>query len=258
MHVYTNLLGIHLPSYGLMITTGVVLANLLAILLAKRLKADYNDLLILEGYAILGGLAGAKLLYILVSFRSIDWSGVNNLKAIEMLMESGFVFYGGLIGGLLAFMLGSRIHKINAYEYMSKFIFLIPFIHGFGRIGCFMAGCCYGVPYHGFGAVIFPENSFALPGVELFPVQMAESILLFLIAGIMLVLQLTSTFDFQVEFYFLSYGICRFVLEFFRYDAARGSLGPLSTSQWISCLLVIAGLVSIIVRSSRGRKNATA
>lgn len=71
-------------------------------------------------------------------------------------------------------LLAGKIHKFNVKIYIRNFIFLIPFIHAFGRIGCFFAGCCFGIPYNGIGAVVFPENSYALPDVSLFPVQLVE------------------------------------------------------------------------------------
>ena len=137
----------------------------------KHEKLDFNDWMILEAYCILGGFLGAKLLYLLVSYKSIDWSRITDFQYFNALMLSGFVFYGGLIFGLIFVFLAGKIHKIPAGIYVRKFIFLIPFMHSFGRVGCFMAGCCYGIPYDGIGAVVFPEGSYAIPGIKLFPVQ---------------------------------------------------------------------------------------
>ena len=64
-------------------------------------------------------------------------------------MRGGFVFYGGLLGGLFGIYLGGKILKIPVWEYAQNTIPVIPLAHGFGRLGCLMAGCCYGVPYDG-------------------------------------------------------------------------------------------------------------
>ena len=154
-----------------MIASGVIVANLIAMFVLKKIKLDLNDFLILESYCFLGAFVGAKILYFIVSIDEIDWSRFFDIKYFNQLMLSGFVFYGGLIGGLLIILLGGKVHKIKSTEYIRNFVFLIPLIHSFGRIGCFWAGCCYGIPYKGIGAVIYPENSFAPSGINLFPVQ---------------------------------------------------------------------------------------
>ncbi len=254
MHVYTHLFGIVIPSYGLMIATGVVLANLVGFLVLKREQLDFNDFIILEAYCILGAFIGAKVLYLVVSYKYIDWSRLLDYKYFNDLMLGGFVFYGGLIGGLLFVYLGGRFHKIKPDQYLKSFVFLIPFIHCFGRIGCFMAGCCYGIPYHGIGAVIFPEGSFAPAGVELFPIQLVEATCLMIIAIIILLLQITQRFEYTVELYLLLYGIVRFILEYFRFDDIRGGLAFLSTSQWISVLMICVAVFSFTLRRIRNHR----
>ena len=224
MHVYLHLFGLTIPSYGLLIASGVVIGNIIAFFVLKHEKLDFNDWMILEAYCILGGFLGAKLLYLLVSYKSIDWSRITDFQYFNALMLSGFVFYGGLIFGLIFVFLAGKIHKIPAGIYVRKFIFLIPFMHSFGRVGCFMAGCCYGIPYDGIGAVVFPEGSYAIPGIKLFPVQLVESACLMIIAFAILYLQIKKQWYYTVETYLILYAILRFCLENLRYDAERGYL----------------------------------
>ena len=228
MHVYLHLFGLTIPSYGLLIASGVVIGNIIAFFVLKHEKLDFNDWMILEAYCILGGFLGAKLLY------------------LNALMLSGFVFYGGLIFGLIFVFLAGKIHKIPAGIYVRKFIFLIPFMHSFGRVGCFMAGCCYGIPYDGIGAVVFPEGSYAIPGIKLFPVQLVESACLMIIAFAILYLQIKKQWYYTVETYLILYAILRFCLENLRYDAERGYYAGLSTSQWISIGFLVAAMVSVV------------
>ncbi|MCF0145663.1 MAG: prolipoprotein diacylglyceryl transferase [Eubacterium sp.] len=251
MQVYINIFGFTIPSYGLMILIGIAAANFAALPLIRIKKADINEFVILEGYAALGALIGSKLLYFLVSFQSIDWSRMTDLIYLSRMMQNGFVFYGGLIGGLLFLCLGGRIHRIDFGSYLRNFIFMVPLAHGFGRIGCFLSGCCYGIPYDGPGAVIFPEGSFALSGVPLFPVQLTEAVCLFVLAGILFVLTLKTKFSFTLECYLITYAVLRFILEFFRFDEARGRFGPFSTSQWISIILFAAGLFLLLRKVKR-------
>lgn len=251
MHTYFHIFSLSIPGYGLCIASGVVLANLIALCILKKSDLDVNDFIILESYCFLGAFIGAKLLYLVVSYRQIQWNRFFEPQYFNALMQGGFVFYGGLIGGLLFVFAGSRIHRIEPMRYIRSFIFLIPFIHGFGRVGCFMAGCCYGKPYHGVGAVVFPEGSFAPAGIELFPVQLVEAVLLILISILLLVLQLKIKWIYTIETYLIIYGIVRFFLEYMRYDEERGSFGWLSTSQWISIGLIIGAMISLIFNCRR-------
>lgn len=243
MHLFFHIFGLHLPGYGLMIALGVVTANVIALHLMRRYQLDGNDFLILEGYIFLGCFLGAKLLYLLVSIRQIDWSRMLDSAYFNEVMQGGFVFYGGLIGGLGCMLLAGRLHHIDYKSYMRHLIFLIPWIHGFGRIGCFLAGCCYGMPYQGALAVTFPETSMAPAGIPLFPVQLVEAILLFLLAISIYLLDQNAITHHTVAVYFIGYSIIRFFLEYVRYDTARGKLLCFSTSQWISLLLFFGTII---------------
>ena len=251
MHVYSTIFGHSIPSYGLMITIGLLLANVLACYVIKTEDLDMDDFIILECYGILGAVIGAKLLYIVVTFKYIDWTRLSDPAFLTMLMAGGFIFYGGLIGGLLAVYGAGRLHRIAVDPIIRKTVFLIPFVHAFGRTGCFMAGCCFGIPYAGKGAVVYPEGAFAPAGVKLFPVQIAEAVILMMISFTIYLLQRTVNWYYTVETYLFLYGAARFILEYFRYDAIRGSLLGLSTSQWISIGMVVSGIAMVVSRKKR-------
>ena len=244
MHLYTNILGLEIPSYGLCIATGLILANFIAVIILKQSRFDLNDFIILEGYCLLGSFIGSKVLYLIVSREYIEWDRIWDYNYFNELMLGGFVFYGGLIGGFLFVCIGGVVHKIAAGKYVRKLIFLIPFIHSFGRIGCYMAGCCYGIPYKGIGAVVFPEGSFAPAGVELFPIQLVEAIALMMIFLLILTLQVRANINCTIEIYLFVYGVVRFFLEFLRYDSIRGHIAELSTSQWISIFMILSAIIS--------------
>lgn len=94
MHIYVEIYGHRIPTYGLLITIGVILANLIAIICMKRkYKKDcIEDFLIVEAYTMAGAFLGAKCLYLLVSYRDIDWENIFNIKYFNTLMQGGFVF----------------------------------------------------------------------------------------------------------------------------------------------------------------------
>lgn len=255
MRVYFDIGTLSIPSYGLMIAVGVILANIVAMFVLYKTKLNFDDFILLEAYCFLGAFFGAKILYLLVSIKIIDWKKIFDIEYFNQIMQGGFVFYGGLIGGLFFILLAGKIHRIKAEGYIRNFIFLIPFIHAFGRIGCFCAGCCFGVPYDGIGAVIFPEHSYALPNVKLFPVQLVEAIILIFISILIFALQIRKSWRYTIETYLFLYAIARFVLEYFRYDADRGIFWLFTTSQWISIIMVAIAL--IILRYDKKQQRMT-
>ena len=255
MHLYIQIGELQLPSYSLMIVLGLLTGNFLVWILGKRYKMMFEDFLILEAYTCLGALGGSKGLYLFVMRDHLHWDRFFEPEYFSSLMLGGFVFYGGLIGGVLCFFLAGKIHRIDTGAFIRRFMFVVPLIHGFGRIGCFMAGCCYGRPYNGPGAVIFPENSMAPAGISLFPVQLAEAVCLFALAGILYLASLKIKSPLAVmALYFALYAVLRFVLEYFRYDdAERGGFWLFSTSQWISIGIVaaLALTVPLLVRREK-------
>lgn len=257
MSTYLDFGLFRIPAYGTMIATGGIIANIIVVLLILfRDKKDIWDFVILEGYGLLGGIVGSKLLFIIVSFNDIPWDRIGEPQVLVSLISGGFVFYGGVILAVILVFIAGKVHKIDAWDYISNYTFAIPLAHAFGRIGCFLAGCCYGKPYHGPFAVVFPEDSLIAPaGIELFPVQIVESICLFVIAIVLFLLYWFRKCDYTLPTYFILYGIVRFVLEFYRYDEYRGRFLWLYTSQWISIVMVMAGIVWIIIRANKNKKN---
>lgn len=251
MHFYFNIFGRLISGYSLMILCGLVLINVLAALLMKKYKLNIYDFIIMEAYILLGAMLGAKLLYLWVSRGMIDWSRMTEPAYFTAIMTGGFVFYGGLIGAAITGFLGCKLHKIDFMAYMRRFIFLVPLAHGFGRLGCFMAGCCYGMPYDGVFAVEFPVNSAAPAGVSLFPVQLFEAILLWTLAAVIYFILRKKEGNGGIVLYIAGYSVIRFITEFLRYDADRGKWLWFSTSQWISIFLVLVLAAVVIWRKVR-------
>ena len=255
MHTHINIFGLNIPSYGLLIAMGAIIANVVALFMVKRLKRDVNDFILVEAYCLMGAFIGSKLLYLIVSYKEIDWSRIGDLSYFNTIMSSGFVFYGGLIGAILLAYFMCKLHKINAFSYIRTFIFLLPFAHAFGRVGCFMAGCCYGIPYNGFGAVVYPRGGIAPSGIRILPIQLIEAVFLMVIALTIIILQVKRELFYTVELYLILYGVLRFILEYFRYDEIRGNYGVFSTSQWISVAMVIIGVASVIIHNNRYKRK---
>jgi phosphatidylglycerol:prolipoprotein diacylglycerol transferase len=126
----------------------------------------------------------------------------------------------------------------------------IPLIHAIGRLGCYFAGCCYGIPYDGPGHVTFHISPSAPNEIALFPTQLLESGLnIFACLLLLLYAKPEQKPGKVLGIYITYYAILRFLIEFFRGDGARGILIGISTSQWISLALIPIGLWLIIFKN---------
>lgn len=226
-----------LPSYGLMIIVALVLVNLIAYIICIRRGLIFYDYILIECYAGLGAIIGSKALYLFTIYDQIEWKlFFSRIEYFSSFMRGGFVFWGGLLLAIPFVLIGAKIHKIKIKDFLNLVSFVAPIGHGIGRIGCFMAGCCYGIRTNSFISVIYPEGSFAPAGVKIFPVQLLEALTLLVISVFVYILFLKEDKDGGIYFYLITYSITRFVLEFFRGDSYRGIFLGFSTSQWICAL----------------------
>ena len=234
--------------YGFMIAVGILAAWITIDFRAARQKLDRDCVFYLIIWCLVGGICGAKLLYWITEWKSI-------LKNPGFLLDSiadGFVVYGGIIGGILAGWLYCRHKKISFLKYFDLAVPSVALAQGFGRIGCLLAGCCYGSETSGFFSITFRTSDFAPNNVALIPTQIYSSILEFVHFGVLLLIARHKKSDGQVAAcYLIFYSLGRFVLEFFRGDLIRGSVGVLSTSQFISLFTGFAGAVMLYVVSKK-------
>ncbi len=232
--------------YGLMIGIGVIAAYLTAEYRARRLKLDADQVFSLVIWCLIFGGLGSKLLFCLTMLDEILADPAYLLHSLA----NGWVVYGGLIGGVLGGYLFCRYKKLNFLSYFDLALPSVALAQGFGRIGCFLAGCCYGRPTDSPFGITFTHSAYAPNGVSLIPTQLISSGLDFLHFFVLLYIARHKKAEGQVGgFYLIFYSIGRFVLEYFRGDAERGSVGELSTSQFIAIFTLIAGIV--IVAGSR-------
>lgn len=237
--------------YGLMIAIGALGAYLVAEKRAKKKGLNYELIFNLFIWCLVGGILGAKLLYYIVEIKSI-------MKDPKLLLDiaGGFVVYGGIIGGIFSGYLFSRKYKVNFLEYFDLVMPSIALAQGFGRIGCLLAGCCYGIETNSPLGIVFHNSELAPNGVNLVPTQIISSGLNFLHFFVLILIARKKRPSGQIAgLYLLFYSIGRFVLEFFRGDLERGSVGSISTSQFISIFLCIAGLGIVIVSGIKGKKS---
>lgn len=128
----------------------------------------------------------------------------------------------------------------------------VALAQGFGRIGCFLAGCCYGRETDSALGIVFHNSSYAPNDVKLLPTQLISSGLDFLLCAVLILLDRKKKGDGQIAgAYLVLYSIGRFILEFYRGDLIRGNVGALTTSQFIAIFVAMAGVVMIAVRNGR-------
>ncbi len=251
MFPYIKLGPLTLGAYGVLIIIGFALGVFVAVMRRKLYGLETEDILYAMLFAGIGIGVGGKLLFLLTALPDLIQNAGEIFSSPEQLMGylvGGFVFYGGLFGGLLGAFLYTRRYGISFAKFCNTAIVSVPLIHAFGRLGCFCAGCCYGVPADPPLGLYFNNSPVAPHGVALFPVQLLE-------AGLNLLLFFVLALVFRkrrrlspVPVYLISYAVIRFVLEYFRYDAVRGIFFGLSTSQWISVALALGTGLFLFVR----------
>nr|WP_122012957.1 prolipoprotein diacylglyceryl transferase [Maliibacterium massiliense] len=259
MYPFLKIGSVTVPMYGLMIVTGVALGVGIAMLRARRTRVKAEDVLFCATYTGLGAFIGAKLLYwITVLPQIIENAGqiFSSWESVGALFSYGFVFYGGLIGGLIGMFIYLRQYKVPVWDMVDLLIPSVPLMHAIGRVGCFMVGCCYGRPMDPPWGLYFNNSPVAPHNVALFPIQLLEAGMnLVLFIGLMLYMRKARKAGRVLGVYLICYAVERFILEFFRYDAIRGFLLGVSTSQWISILLVPVGLFFYLYPFGRRTKR---
>ena len=233
--------------YGLMIAIGILAAYFTTEHLAKKngLNPDpvFNILII----GVASGILGAKLLFYITILDEI----IANPKLLLNFTE-GFVVYGGIIFGILGALIYCKKKTLPFLNYLDCAAPSIALAQGFGRFGCFLAGCCYGTPMDSPISITFTNSDYAPNHIPLFPSQLVSSAFDFAHFFVLCALLKRNKQPGKIgAFYLVFYSIGRFIIEFFRGDLERGNVGTLSTSQFISVFVAIVGIAMVLFLSKR-------
>ena len=253
----TQIFGISVSTYSILIILGFAAGLVCAVLRRKINEIRADDLVACLFIAAAGALLGGKLFYMIQGFpQFLELARETGYTVLEYFRDAGLVYYGGFTGAVLFVLMTAKLVGTPVWAMIDTILPSIPLMHAIGRIGCFSAGCCYGLPC-GFG-VYFDASPFAPHGVRLLPVQLIEAACLLALFFLMLRYGREKRPPGKVlAFYLTGYGIIRFVLEFFRYDAIRGIYGIFSVSQWISLALIALGVFFWFWYPCAGRKKAS-
>jgi len=271
MYPFVEIFGQKIGTYAVCAVTGVIICAIAGFLMIRKKGVCIEDLIVSAVFIVVGMVAGGHIVFgitnianIIELFRNIrDYSFLQFVQLLFGVYLGGMVFYGGMLGGLCGLYLACRFSQFGHADVMyDMYAVCIPLFHFFGRIGCFLGGCCYGVACKvGFtvhGNTLNPSVN----DVNRFPVQLVEAGCNLIIFIILLVLYIKKKFPRRLLIvYFFIYPVVRFILEFFRGDEIRGFLFGLSTSQIISILLfVFAACFTVAERigslAKSGRKKA--
>ena len=225
-----------LHTYGFFIVVGFLCGLFLMRRKAEKLKWNLEHVSDVAFWALLGGFVDGRILYIITRWSEYSSSPLEMFK----FWEGGLVFYGGFIGGLLTFIWRANKYKIPVLQFLDLTAPTLAIGHAFGRIGCFMAGCCFGksIPADNPFAVIFTNPlSIAPLNQPLHATQLYDAFNAFTVFLILQYLYPRRKFLGQIcATYGILYSVGRYIVENFRGDKIRGFLieNVLSTSQFIS------------------------
>jgi phosphatidylglycerol:prolipoprotein diacylglycerol transferase len=246
--------GLTIYAYGVLLAAAYLLGLQFAIVRARSRGLNPQRVMDLGIWIIVSALIGATSLLFIVDFQRFTSSPA----ALLGLVRSAGVFYGGLIAALAVAFAYLRIHGLPLWTMTDVFAPGIALGHIVGRLGCLMAGCCFGRPTTLPWGLTFHDPAAAanvgIPlGIPLHPTQLyeagAEALILTMLLGSE---RRGRAFPGRTFWsYMLLYGVSRFFIEFYRGDSRGVVFDTLSTSQFVSIILVPLAIVMLVLLSRR-------
>jgi len=250
--------GFFLPTYGLLVAIAFLTALWVTGRLAAKSGLNRESVLNLGIYCALAGIVGAKVLMIALdpTIRG-DWREIFSLSTLQ----AAGIFYGGFVAALAMAIVYMWRKYLPVLKTMDAFAPGLALGHAIGRLGCFSAGCCWGLPTRLPWAVTFTNpranQLVGVPlGLPLHPTQLYESLgELIIFAALYFRFLRPHREGSIISLYLVLYGMLRFLVEFVRFHDQQSNplTGPFSTEQWISLALVAIGLVYWLFARNRQR-----
>ena len=248
-----------ISAYMIMALIGVFVTMFYLMHLARKYGLDDMRVLVMVLLGFTGALVGSHMLGGLLNYDAMIYffGNLGHISSFQDFLDKATlvfgnsVFYGGLIGALIVGFIYLKRTEWNIRPYMDIAALAVPLFHGFGRIGCFLSGCCYGVPW-ACGVTYHYSQAPGANDVARFPVQLVEAVLNF---GLFFFLRWLFTRKKAsgklMYLYLIVYPIYRFLLEFLRDDSYRGFFLGLSTSQLISLILLVFSCGMLVLEHFR-------
>ena len=243
-------------SYGVLLAAAYLAGLQMAVVRARRAGLDPAKVMDFGIYLIIAALIGAKLMLVVVDFSYFR----QNPRELMSLARAGGVFYGGLIAAVLVGIWLVRKYQLRIWTMGDLMAPGIALGHVIGRVGCLLAGCCYGRPTSVPWAVTFNDPAAALNvgtplAIPLHPTQLYDAGGELIILGVLLATERKGRkFEGRTFWaYLLMYAISRFIIEFFRGDDRGMAFNILSTSQVVSAAIVPLSLLMLWRLRARAR-----
>jgi len=229
-------------TYGVLVAIGFIVGLAVASRRARREGIDPERITDLGAWLIVAGMLGGKLFHIVFFWDDFLYGW--RMEGVRSLRE-GFVFYGGFIAAAITAVAYTTAKKLPFFRVADVFAPSIALGHAFGRLGCFFNGCCYGKPCSLPWAVTFPPPHI-MAGIPVHPTEIYEVLgNLAIFAGLSAVYRHKRA-DGQIWWlYVLSYGLLRFVVEFFRGDYVTHYFGVLTLGQLVAMVMIAVAAVAL-------------
>ncbi len=253
--VLFEIFSITIYTYGMFVAIGFLSGITIAKKEAVRLSENPDRIVDLSFFILLSSIVGARFFYIFTNPELF----IRMPLEIFKIWNGGLVFYGGFLAAFLTGMIYIRKYNMPLLKTMDIFAPGLALGHSIGRIGCFLAGCCYGkitdVPW----AVKFTnEYTLAPAGIYLHPTQLYSALTNFIIFIVLMKIRKIKKFDGQLFLiYVIIYGITRSIIEIFRGDF-RGIqfFNMFSISQVIGILAASAAAFTLFKLSKKYNKKS--
>lgn len=245
------LFGLEITYYGLIIAIGMALGVFVACKNAKFRGLVADDFILAACYVLPLAIIGARLYYVTFSGETYSFG------EIFRIWDGGMAIYGGVIGGAIGVALFCLIHKKNFLDVADVVAPSLILGQAIGRIGCYFAGCCYGIEVTNESLMWFPLST-QINGVWHLSTFFYESLWNILAFVILLILLRKNKYKFRgssIAMYFILYGIGRAWIEALRGDSLY--IGAIKVSQLLSILLIIGGLLLILINFLLVKKGKT-
>lgn len=245
------LFGLEITYYGLIIAIGMALGVFVACKNAKFRGLVADDFILAACYVLPLAIIGARLYYVTFSGETYSFG------KIFRIWDGGMAIYGGVIGGAIGVALFCLIHKKNFLDVADVVAPSLILGQAIGRIGCYFAGCCYGIEVTNESLMWFPLST-QINGVWHLSTFFYESLWNLLVFIILLILLRKNKYKLRgssIAMYFILYGIGRAWIEALRGDSLY--IGAIKVSQLLSILLIIGGLVLILINYLLVKKGKT-
>lgn len=240
-HDSFTIFGLNISFYGLLIAIGMFLGVFVACKNAKFRGLKTDDLIIVACYALPLAIVGARLYYVFFSLDSF-----HSFWEVFQIWNGGMAIYGGVIGGTVGVILYCLIHKKNFLDVADVAVPSLILGQAVGRIGCYFAGCCYGIEVTNPSMQWFPFAT-QINGVWHYSTFFYESIWNFATFAILMVLIRKDKLNFRGSLmclYMIIYGLGRGWIEAIRGDSLF--IGNMKVSQFLSVLLFVFGVCFMI------------